>query len=128
MPDVTGWSEEELLDYENGLAAQEFLSSPRQQEAYLDAYRVAAMRAIDEGLGTQWLRDEERRLRHMTVPCLVGYSTHGTGSSVSGPEMSASSSDGLDLALAYGKRCWMTSLCGTPESVSAVMVNRRSKR
>ena len=102
MPDVTGWSEEEILDYENGLAAQESLSSPRQ-DAYLDAYRVAAMRAIDEGLGSQWLRDEEHRLRHMTVPCLIDYSTHGTRSSVSSPEMSASTSDGLDLALAYGE-------------------------
>lgn len=102
MPDVTGWSEEEILDYENGLAAQESLSSPRQ-EAYLDAYRVAAMRAIDEGLGSQWLRDEEHRLRHMTVPCLIDYSTHGMESSVSGPELSASSSGGLDLALAYGE-------------------------
>ena len=76
MPDVTGWSEEEILDYENGLAAQESLSSPRQ-EAYLDAYRVAAMRAIDEGLGSQWLRDEEHRLRHMTVPCLINYGLLG---------------------------------------------------
>lgn len=102
MPDVTGWSEEELLDHENGLAAQESLSSPRQ-EAYLDAYRVAAMRAIDEGLGTQWLRDEERRLRHMTVPCLIDYSTRGTGSSVSGPEASGLPAGDLDLALAYGE-------------------------
>lgn len=52
MPDVTGWSEEEILDYENGLAAQESPSSPRQ-EVYLDACRVAAMRSIDEGFGTQ---------------------------------------------------------------------------
>ena len=73
MPDVTGWSEEELLDHENGLAAQESLSSPRQ-EAYLDAYRVAAMRAIDEGLGTQWLRDEERRLRSLNLAELTAYS------------------------------------------------------
>ena len=73
MPDVTGWSEEELLDHENGLAAQESLSSPRQ-EAYLDAYRVAAMRAIDEGLGSQWLRDEERRLRSLDLAELNTYS------------------------------------------------------
>ena len=73
MPDMTGWSEEEILDYENGLAAQESLSSPRQ-EAYLDAYRVAAMRAIDEGLGTQWLRDEERRLRSLNLAELTAYS------------------------------------------------------
>lgn len=76
MPDVTGWSEDELLDYENGLAAQEFLSSPRQ-EAYLDAYRVAAMRAIDEGLGSQWLRDEERRLRNLDLEELVAYAAEG---------------------------------------------------
>ena len=57
MSDVTGRSEEEIFDYENGLAAQESLSSP-WQDTYLDAYRVAAMRAIDEGLGSQWLRDE----------------------------------------------------------------------
>ena len=64
MPDVTGWSEEEILDYENGLAAQESPSSPRQ-EVYLDACRVAAMRSIDEGFGTQWLKDEERKLRSL---------------------------------------------------------------
>lgn len=102
MPDVTGWSEEELLDYENSLATQESLSSPRQ-EAYLDAYRVAAMRAIDEGLGSQWLRDEEHRLRHMTVPDLIDYSTRGTGSSVSDPEASGFPTCDLDLALAYGE-------------------------
>ena len=102
MPDVTRWSEEELLGYENSLAAQESLSSPRQ-EAYLDAYRVAAMGAIDEGLGTQWLRDEEHRLRHMTVPDLIDYSTRGTGSSVSGPEASGLLAGDLDLALAYGE-------------------------
>ena len=102
MPDVTRWSEVELLGYENSLAAQESLSSPRQ-EAYLDAYRVAAMRAIDEGLGTQWLRDEEHRLRHMTVPDLIDYSTRGTGSSVSGPEASGLLAGDLDLALAYGE-------------------------
>ena len=72
MPDVTGWSEEDLLDYENRLPAQESLSSPRQ-EAYLDAYRVAAMRAIDEGLGSQWLRDEERRLRSLGLAELTAY-------------------------------------------------------
>lgn len=102
MPDVTGWSEEEFLDYENGLAAQESLSSPRQ-EAYLDAYRVAAMRAIDEGIGSQWLRDEEQRLRHMTVPDLIDYSIRGTGSSVLGPEASGLLAGDLDLALAYGE-------------------------
>lgn len=102
MSDVTGRSEEEILDYENGLAAQESLSSPRQ-EAYLDAYRVAAMRAIDERLGSQWLRDEEHRLRHMTVPDLVGYSTRGTGSSALDPEASGFPTGDLDLALAYGE-------------------------
>ena len=78
MPDVTGWSEEEILDYENGLAAQESLSSPRQ-EAYFDAYRVAAMRAIDEGLGTQWLRAEERRLRSLDLAELTAYSAQECG-------------------------------------------------
>lgn len=73
MPDVTGWSEEEIRDYENGLAAQESPSSPLQ-EAYLDAYRVAAMRSIDEGLGTQWLRDEERKLRSLYLGELTVYS------------------------------------------------------
>lgn len=102
MPDVTGWSEEELLDYENGLAAQEFLSSPRQK-AYLDAYRVAAMRAIDEGLGSQWLRDEDHRLRHMSVPDLIDHSIRGTGLSVLGPEASGLLAGDLDLALAYGE-------------------------
>lgn len=72
MPDVTGWSEEEILDYENGLAAQESPSSPRQ-EVYLDACRVAAMRSIDEGFGTQWLRDEERKLRSLYLAELTTY-------------------------------------------------------
>lgn len=72
MPDVTGWSEEEFLDYEDALAAEESLSGP-QQDAYLDAYRVAAMRAIDEGLGSQWLRDEERWLRSLDLEGLVTY-------------------------------------------------------
>ena len=32
------------------------------------------MRAIDEGLGTQWLRDEERRLRSLNLAELTAYS------------------------------------------------------
>lgn len=74
MPDVTGWSEDEFLDYEDALATEESLSSSRQ-EAYLDAYRVAAMRAIDEELGNQWLRDEERRLRSLSLEELTAYSS-----------------------------------------------------
>ncbi|WP_454926356.1 hypothetical protein [Actinomyces oris] len=73
MPDVTGWPEEEILDYENGLAVQESPSSPLR-EAYLDAYRIAAIRSIDEGLGTQWLRDEERKLRSLYLAELTAYS------------------------------------------------------
>lgn len=72
MPDVTGWSEDEFLNYEDALAAEEALSAPGQ-DAYLDAYHVAVMRAIDEGLGSQWLRDEERRLRSLDLEGLVTY-------------------------------------------------------
>ena len=32
------------------------------------------MRAIDEGLGSQWLRDEERRLRSLDLAELNTYS------------------------------------------------------